>query len=132
MTCIQTTALDSPIGYNITHDNGVVAMAFSSGDALYPDPPAYRIGIDVMLLQLPKRDTFSGFVEIFSEQVGPMMRLSFCILMFFHIAHGTGTWHTPPSCTVPTVGAQGATSPVLSHLDAQGSIHKSARAWDGV
>lgn len=43
-------------------------MAFSSGSDLYPDPPAYRIGIDVMLLQLPKRDTFPGFVEIFSDQ----------------------------------------------------------------
>ena len=44
-------------------------MAFSTGSDLYPDPPAYRIGVDVMLLQLPKRDTFSGFVQIFSEQV---------------------------------------------------------------
>ena len=44
-------------------------MVFSSGHDLYPDPPAYRLGIDVMLLQLPKRDTFTGFVGIFSEQV---------------------------------------------------------------
>lgn len=65
----QATSLESPVGYNVTHDNGVVAMAFSSGTDLYPDPPAYRVGIDVMLLQLPKRDSFPGFVEIFSEQV---------------------------------------------------------------
>lgn len=65
----QTTPIEPPIGYNITHDNGVVGMAFSSGADLYPDPPAYRVGLDVMLLQLPKRDTFPGFVDIFSEQV---------------------------------------------------------------
>ena len=48
-------------------------MAFSSGDNLYPDPPAYRVGLDVMLLQLPKRDTFPAFVEIFSEQVNQLL-----------------------------------------------------------
>ncbi|TFK93921.1 hypothetical protein K466DRAFT_537224 [Polyporus arcularius HHB13444] len=69
-----TTPITPPIGYNITHDNGVVAMAFSSGPDLYPDPPAYRIGVDVMLLQLPKRDTFPGFVEVFSEQLTNLER----------------------------------------------------------
>ncbi|KAI0334713.1 hypothetical protein GY45DRAFT_1317723 [Cubamyces sp. BRFM 1775] len=69
-----STQLDTPIGYNITHDNGVVAMAYSTGADLYPDPPAYRIGIDVMLLQLPKRDTFPGFVEIFSDQLTQLER----------------------------------------------------------
>ncbi|KAH9894315.1 hypothetical protein C8Q73DRAFT_695253 [Cubamyces lactineus] len=66
--------LDTPVGYNITHDNGVVAMAYSAGADLYPDPPAYRVGIDVMLLQLPKRDTFPGFVEIFSDQLTQLER----------------------------------------------------------
>ena len=65
----QSTPIDPPIGYNITHDSGVVAMAFCSGQDLYPDPPAFRVGVDVMLLQLPKRDTFPEFVGIFSEQV---------------------------------------------------------------
>ncbi|KAI0722954.1 hypothetical protein C8Q76DRAFT_721089 [Earliella scabrosa] len=69
-----TTPIDPPIGYNITHDNGVVAMVHSSGSDLYPDPPAYRLGIDVMLLQLPKRDTFPGFVGIFSEQLTDVER----------------------------------------------------------
>ena len=63
--------MDTPVGYNITHDNGVVAMVYSMGADLYPDPPTYRVGVDVMLLQLPKRDTFPGFVEIFSDQVSP-------------------------------------------------------------
>ncbi|KAJ8487492.1 hypothetical protein ONZ51_g4158 [Trametes cubensis] len=68
------TQLDTPVGYNITHDNGVVAMVYSIGADLYPDPPAYRVGVDVMLLQLPKRDTFPGFVEIFSDQLTPLER----------------------------------------------------------
>ncbi|KAI0721830.1 hypothetical protein C8T65DRAFT_629312 [Cerioporus squamosus] len=69
-----TTPVSPPIGYNITHDNEVVAMAFSTGPDLHPDPPAYRIGVDVMLLQLPKRDTFPGFVEIFTEQLTNLER----------------------------------------------------------
>ncbi|KAI0356587.1 hypothetical protein OH77DRAFT_1452511 [Trametes cingulata] len=68
------TELTPPIGYNITHDNGIVAMAYSSGNGLFPDPPAYRVGIDVMLLQLPKRDTFPGFVEVFSDQLTDLER----------------------------------------------------------
>ncbi|KAL7282154.1 hypothetical protein ACG7TL_003623 [Trametes sanguinea] len=68
------TKLDTPIGYNVTHDNGVIAMAYSTGADLYPDPPAYRVGVDVMLLQLPKRDTFSGFVEVFSDQLTSLER----------------------------------------------------------
>ncbi|KAI0370228.1 hypothetical protein BV20DRAFT_1043957 [Pilatotrama ljubarskyi] len=69
-----STDVGPPIGYNITHDNGIVAMAYSSGSALYPDPPAYRIGVDVMLLQLPRRDTFPGFVEVFSDQLTALER----------------------------------------------------------
>ncbi|KAI9001245.1 hypothetical protein BD414DRAFT_474084 [Trametes punicea] len=69
-----STPLETPVGFNITHDNGVVAMAYSVGADLYPDPPAYRIGIDVMLLQLPKRDTFPGFVEVFSDQLTELER----------------------------------------------------------
>lgn len=44
-------------------------MAFSTGDSLYRDPPAYRIGIDVMQIHLPRHDTFSGLVDAVSEQV---------------------------------------------------------------
>ncbi|KAI9067617.1 hypothetical protein FKP32DRAFT_1620097 [Trametes sanguinea] len=68
------TKLKTPIGYNVTHDNGVVAMAYSTGADLYPDPPAYRVGVDIMLLQLPKRDTFSGFVDVFSDQLTRLER----------------------------------------------------------
>lgn len=61
--------MNPPIGFNVTHDNGVVAMVYSEDGDLYPDPPVYRVGLDVMLLELPKRDTFPGFVEVFSDQV---------------------------------------------------------------
>ena len=61
--------MQEPIGYNITHDNGAVAMAYVSGSELYPDPPAYRVGIDVMLLQLPRRVTYAEFVESVGDQV---------------------------------------------------------------
>ncbi|KAJ3555145.1 hypothetical protein NM688_g2741 [Phlebia brevispora] len=61
--------LNEPIGYNITHDNGVIAMAFASGSDLHPDPPAYRIGVDVMKLSLPRRTTYAGFVETVGDQL---------------------------------------------------------------
>ena len=65
-TCAE---LSEPIGYNITHDNGLIAMAYASGADLHPDPPAYKIGVDVMLLQLPRRTNYEGFVESVSDQV---------------------------------------------------------------
>ncbi|KAI0921498.1 hypothetical protein AcW1_004544 [Taiwanofungus camphoratus] len=71
---ITTEGLDTPIGYNITHDSGLIAMAFTSGDDLYPDPPAYRIGLDVMQLRLPRRETFAGFVDIVSDQLTSLER----------------------------------------------------------
>ncbi|THH33773.1 hypothetical protein EUX98_g385 [Antrodiella citrinella] len=61
--------LAEPIGYNVTHDNGVIAMAYASGDDLHSDPPSYKIGVDVMKASLPKRHTFKGFVEVFTEQL---------------------------------------------------------------
>ncbi|PSR73678.1 hypothetical protein PHLCEN_2v10597 [Hermanssonia centrifuga] len=44
-------------------------MAFAIGTELHPSPPAYRIGVDVMLLQVPRRTTFEGFVETVSDQL---------------------------------------------------------------
>ncbi|KAL6306674.1 hypothetical protein BKA93DRAFT_772305 [Sparassis latifolia] len=66
---ITTDHLSHPIGYSITHDSGVIAMAFASGVDLHPDPPAYRVGVDIMRLQLPKRETFAGFVDIVGDQL---------------------------------------------------------------
>lgn len=33
------------------------------------DPPAYKLGVDVMKVELPKRESFPAFVRIFSDQV---------------------------------------------------------------
>lgn len=66
---VTTSGLGEPLGYNITHDNGCVAMAFATGEDLYPNPPAYRLGIDVMRLQHPDRTTYPEFVESISEQL---------------------------------------------------------------
>ncbi|KAI0092827.1 hypothetical protein BDY19DRAFT_509033 [Irpex rosettiformis] len=66
---ITTTDLREPIGYNITHDNGAIAMVYASSSELYPDPPAYRLGIDIMLLRLPKRVTYAEFVESVGDQL---------------------------------------------------------------
>ena len=61
--------LPEPIGYSITHDNGIVGMAYASGADLDQDGPSFKVGVDVMRLSIPARHTFRGFVEVFSEQV---------------------------------------------------------------
>jgi len=63
---ITTLGLSPPTAYNITHDNGLVAMAFSSGSH---NPPAFSIGIDVMKVRVPGRDTFASFVESVGDQL---------------------------------------------------------------
>jgi len=56
--------LPEPIGFNVTHDGGVVAMAYDMGtNQPWNDPPAHKIGVDVMKLALPDRSTFKGFVD---------------------------------------------------------------------
>ena len=62
-----------PIGYNITHDNGVVAIAFAHGMELATPPGTneriHPIGVDVMKLHLPRRHTLLDFVDVVSDQV---------------------------------------------------------------
>lgn len=70
----RQSMLQIPIGYNITHDSGLVAMAYDCSPGLYHDPPAYRIGVDVMKLQLPRRETFAEFVTIVNDQLTPLER----------------------------------------------------------
>ncbi|KAF9246978.1 hypothetical protein BU15DRAFT_84556 [Melanogaster broomeanus] len=60
-----TPGIDPPIGFNVTHDESVIAMAFGTGDL---GPPAYTIGVDVMQLKVPPRTTFSEFVDVVSSQ----------------------------------------------------------------
>jgi hypothetical protein len=39
-----------PIGFNVSHDNELVAMAFAPGEF---GPPAFLIGVDVMRVRVP-------------------------------------------------------------------------------
>lgn len=72
---LQTTPdLNPPIAFNISHDNNLVAMAFGPGS---DDPPAFRIGVDVMKVELPKRSPFPQFVKAFSEQVSEVLPSGF-------------------------------------------------------
>jgi len=62
---IVIPGLDPPIEYNITHDNDLVAMVFTSGDQLRCN----KVGIDVMKVRIPGRESFASFVEIVGEQL---------------------------------------------------------------
>ncbi|KAF7985217.1 hypothetical protein HWV62_7850 [Athelia sp. TMB] len=65
----STLGLDPPLAFNVSHDNALIAMAFGPGEL---DPPAYRLGVDVMKVELPKRESFPAFVRIFSDQLTPL------------------------------------------------------------
>jgi len=70
-----TPDLDPPLGFNVTHDEGVVAMAFATGDL---GPPAYNIGVDVMQLKVPPRITLSQLVDSVSSQLTPLEQTLLC------------------------------------------------------
>ncbi|KAI9466750.1 hypothetical protein BJY52DRAFT_13133 [Lactarius psammicola] len=55
-----TPGVSPPIGYNISHDNELVAMAFAPGEH---GPPAFRIGVDVMRERLPRGERFTSFLR---------------------------------------------------------------------
>jgi 4'-phosphopantetheinyl transferase len=54
---------ESTIHFNIAHDNRLIAVAFNS------KIPPYKIGVDVMKVQIPQRETFLSFVRTLSSQV---------------------------------------------------------------
>ncbi|KAI0080740.1 hypothetical protein K474DRAFT_1704543 [Panus rudis PR-1116 ss-1] len=66
---IETILPSTRIGYNVSHDNGVIAMVFAAGEYLDNHFPAYRLGVDVMRVELPDRHTLHDYFEIFSEQL---------------------------------------------------------------
>ncbi|KAF8897293.1 4'-phosphopantetheinyl transferase superfamily [Infundibulicybe gibba] len=68
---ITTTGLDPPIGYNVTHDNALVAIAFAPGAH---QPPAFSIGVDIMKVRVPARSTFASFVQTMADQLTPLER----------------------------------------------------------
>ncbi|PPQ72529.1 hypothetical protein CVT24_004835 [Panaeolus cyanescens] len=55
-----------PLAYNITHDNNLIAMAYAPG---LQNSPAFSLGIDVMKLRIPGRETFASFVETVGDQL---------------------------------------------------------------
>jgi len=67
------------IGYNVTHDGGLIAMGFEVGttsDEPWMEPPAHRIGVDVMHLSIPDRFTLQAFVETVGDAVRTLSCLS--------------------------------------------------------
>lgn len=58
--------LNPPVGFNITHDNALIAMAFAPG---VHNGPAFNVGIDVMKVRLPRQETLSSFLQTVGEQV---------------------------------------------------------------
>jgi len=63
---ITTPDVNPSIAFNVSHDNALVTMAFGPGT---DDPPAFRIGVDIMKVELPQRDPFPQFVKMFSDQL---------------------------------------------------------------
>ncbi|KAH7930301.1 4'-phosphopantetheinyl transferase [Leucogyrophana mollusca] len=63
---VTTPGIEPPLGFNVTHDEGVVAMAFGTGDL---GPPAFNIGVDVMKLKIPPRTSFASFVDSVGSQL---------------------------------------------------------------
>jgi 4'-phosphopantetheinyl transferase len=74
----KSAGLDPPIAYNISHDNALVAMAFAPG--IY-GAPAYNIGIDVMKVRIPGRDTFASFVHTVGYLVNLIPKFLFLFLL---------------------------------------------------
>jgi len=63
---IATNGLDPPIAYNISHDNGLIAMVSSANEH---NPPACTIGVDVMKVRIHGRESFTSFVETVGDQL---------------------------------------------------------------
>ncbi|KAJ7699866.1 hypothetical protein B0H17DRAFT_1157934 [Mycena rosella] len=63
---IASPGVDPPIAYNVSHDNGLVAMVSSTNSH---NPPAFSVGVDVMKVRIPGRESFASFVETVGDQL---------------------------------------------------------------
>jgi len=54
----------SALAYNITHDNGLIALAFDK-------EPGSSIGVDVMKIAIPRNESFDDFIESMEDQLTP-------------------------------------------------------------
>ncbi|KAJ7904299.1 hypothetical protein B0H14DRAFT_2662204 [Mycena olivaceomarginata] len=61
-----TIGVNPSIAYNVSHDNALVAMVSSPNTH---NPPAFTIGVDVMKVRIPGRETFAAFVETVGDQL---------------------------------------------------------------
>ncbi|KAF8211350.1 hypothetical protein K438DRAFT_1807156 [Mycena galopus ATCC 62051] len=68
---IATSGVDPSIAYNVSHDNGLVAMVSSANT---DNPPAFTVGVDVMKLRIPGRESFTSFVETVGDQLTSLER----------------------------------------------------------
>ncbi|XP_006459883.1 hypothetical protein AGABI2DRAFT_219279, partial [Agaricus bisporus var. bisporus H97] len=64
---IASPELNPPLGFNITHDNSLIALAFSRNQ----NPPTRSIGIDIMKLHIPGKESFPSFVHTVGDQLTP-------------------------------------------------------------
>lgn len=72
-----TTKISPSISFNVSHDNGLIAMAFSTGTY---HQPAFSLGIDVMRVSIPSRETFLSFVNTMKSQLTKLeQRLMFSV-----------------------------------------------------
>lgn len=62
--------IDPPVAFNISHDGALVALAFSPLPPGMP-APTHSIGVDIMRVRLPPRETLRSFVGMFAEQLAP-------------------------------------------------------------
>jgi 4'-phosphopantetheinyl transferase len=64
-----TPKSDRPFEFNVSHDNALIVMAFASGQ----DDPAHhspcQVGVDVMRVALPGRESLESFIQIVGNQV---------------------------------------------------------------
>ena len=68
-------ALDPPVTFNISHDSSLVVMACASREDGSGQGPL--IGVDVMQVAVPARESFKPFVQFFGDQVSVVFPLSF-------------------------------------------------------
>uniref|UniRef100_A0ABQ0LS09 holo-[acyl-carrier-protein] synthase n=1 Tax=Mycena chlorophos TaxID=658473 RepID=A0ABQ0LS09_MYCCL len=68
---ITTQGLDPPIAYNVSHDNGLVVVASSNNTH---NPPAFTLGIDVMKVRVPGRESLASFVDSMADQLTTLER----------------------------------------------------------
>lgn len=63
------------MGYNISHDGSLVAMAFALG----PRNRVWNIGVDVRRIHCPENVLLNDYIESLKHKVGPFY--SYCELL---------------------------------------------------